>query len=36
MSNALSYSDSVKLQYAEQPEEYNKYSDIMKDLKSQL
>ena len=36
VSDALSYLDSVKLQFAEQPEVYNKFLDIMKDFKSQL
>ncbi|KAI1788076.1 hypothetical protein LXA43DRAFT_1161851 [Ganoderma leucocontextum] len=36
VSDALSYLDSVKLQFAEQPEVYNKFLDIMKDFKSQF
>lgn len=36
VSDALSYLDSVKAQFAEQPEVYNKFLDIMKDFKSQL
>ena len=36
VSDALSYLDSVKLQFADQPEVYNKFLDIMKDFKSQL
>ena len=34
--DALSFLDSVKLQFAEQPEVYHKFLDIMKDFKSQL
>ena len=34
VSDALSYLDSVKLQFADQPEVYNKFLDIMKDFKS--
>ena len=36
VSDALSYLDSVKAQFSEQPEVYNKFLDIMKDFKSQL
>ena len=36
VSDALSYLDSVKAQFAKQPEVYNKFLDIMKDFKSQL
>ena len=33
--DALSYLDQVKLQFAEQPEVYNQFLEIMKDFKSQ-
>ncbi len=36
VNDALTYLDSVKAQFAEQPEVYNKFLDIMKDFKSQL
>ena len=36
VSDALSFVDSVKLQFAEQPEVYNAFLGIMKDFKSQL
>ena len=35
VKDALSYLDQVKLQFAEQPDVYNKFLDIMKDFKSQ-
>ncbi|KAJ4485722.1 hypothetical protein J3R30DRAFT_3441510 [Lentinula aciculospora] len=35
VTDALSYLDAVKLQFAEKPEVYNKFLDIMKDFKSQ-
>ena len=35
VSDALSYLDSVKAQFSEQPEVYDKFLDIMKDFKSQ-
>ncbi|KAI8986626.1 hypothetical protein BD414DRAFT_522337 [Trametes punicea] len=36
VSDALSYLDQVKMQFAERPDVYNKFLDIMKDFKSQL
>ena len=36
VSDALSFVDSVKLQFAEQPEVYNEFLGIMKDFKFQL
>jgi hypothetical protein len=33
--DALSYLDQVKVQFADQPDVYNKFLDIMKDFKSQ-
>ena len=36
VSDALNFLDSVKAQFAEQPEVYNEFLDIMKDFKSQL
>ncbi|RDX46116.1 hypothetical protein OH76DRAFT_1420354 [Lentinus brumalis] len=36
VNDALTYLDSVKAQFAEQPEVYNKFLDIMKDFKSQF
>lgn len=33
--DALSYLDQVKVQFAEQPDVYNRFLDIMKDFKSQ-
>jgi len=35
VKDALSYLDQVKLQFADQPDVYNKFLDIMKDFKSQ-
>lgn len=35
VSDALSYLDQVKLQFADQPEVYNRFLEIMKDFKSQ-
>ncbi len=35
VTDALSYLDSVKLEFAEQPEVYNKFLDIMKDFRTQ-
>jgi len=35
VKDALSYLDQVKIQFAEQPEVYNMFLDIMKDFKSQ-
>ncbi|KAI8137486.1 hypothetical protein BJV82DRAFT_583646 [Fennellomyces sp. T-0311] len=35
VKDALTYLDQVKIQFAEQPEIYNKFLDIMKDFKSQ-
>ncbi|RDW87684.1 hypothetical protein BP5796_03378 [Coleophoma crateriformis] len=35
LNDALSYLDQVKVQFADQPEVYNKFLDIMKDFKSQ-
>ncbi|KAI8074057.1 hypothetical protein BC940DRAFT_324654 [Gongronella butleri] len=35
VKDALSYLDQVKMQFAEHPEVYNKFLDIMKDFKSQ-
>ncbi|KAK2732401.1 Transcriptional regulatory protein sin3 [Onygenales sp. PD_40] len=35
LNDALSYLDQVKVQFAEQPEVYNRFLDIMKDFKSQ-
>ncbi|PWN17764.1 hypothetical protein BCV69DRAFT_285648 [Microstroma glucosiphilum] len=35
VKDALSYLDQVKLQFAEQPDVYNRFLDIMKDFKSQ-
>ncbi|KAJ3778271.1 hypothetical protein FB446DRAFT_658434 [Lentinula raphanica] len=35
VTDALSYLDAVKHQFAEKPEVYNKFLDIMKDFKSQ-
>ena len=34
VQDALSYLDKVKIQFADQPEIYNKFLDIMKDFKS--
>ena len=36
VSDALSYLDSVKLQFAEQPDIFNEFLDVMKDFKSKL
>ncbi|KAI0371352.1 hypothetical protein BV20DRAFT_965547 [Pilatotrama ljubarskyi] len=36
VSDALSYLDQVKMQFADRPDVYNKFLDIMKDFKSQL
>jgi histone deacetylase complex regulatory component SIN3 len=33
--DALSYLDQVKVQFADQPDVYNRFLDIMKDFKSQ-
>ncbi|KAI0008162.1 hypothetical protein F4779DRAFT_618924 [Xylariaceae sp. FL0662B] len=35
LNDALSYLDQVKVQFADQPDVYNKFLDIMKDFKSQ-
>ncbi|KAF7534849.1 hypothetical protein G7054_g5859 [Neopestalotiopsis clavispora] len=35
LNDALSYLDQVKVQFAEQPDVYNRFLDIMKDFKSQ-
>lgn len=35
LQDALSYLDQVKVQFAEQPDVYNRFLDIMKDFKSQ-
>lgn len=35
VTDALSYLDAVKIQFAERPEVYNQFLDIMKDFKSQ-
>ena len=35
VTDALSYLDSVKMQFQERPDVYNKFLDIMKDFKSQ-
>lgn len=35
MQDALSYLDQVKVQFADQPDVYNRFLDIMKDFKSQ-
>lgn len=35
MQDALSYLDQVKYQFADRPDVYNKFLDIMKDFKSQ-
>lgn len=35
VTDALSYLDAVKVQFAERPEVYNQFLDIMKDFKSQ-
>jgi len=35
VTDALSYLDAVKVQFAEKPEVYNRFLDIMKDFKSQ-
>ena len=35
VKDALTYLDQVKIQFADQPEIYNKFLDIMKDFKSQ-
>ncbi|CAO1622068.1 unnamed protein product [Sympodiomycopsis kandeliae] len=35
VKDALSYLDQVKVQFAEQPDVYNRFLDIMKDFKSQ-
>ncbi|CDO71174.1 hypothetical protein BN946_scf184845.g44 [Trametes cinnabarina] len=36
VSDALSYLDQVKMQFADRPDVYNKFLDIMKDFKSQF
>ncbi|KAI0938381.1 hypothetical protein AcW1_010256 [Taiwanofungus camphoratus] len=36
VTDALSYLDSVKMQFQEKPDVYNRFLDIMKDFKSQL
>ncbi|KAJ7082535.1 histone deacetylase complex, SIN3 component [Mycena crocata] len=36
VTDALSYLDAVKHQFADQPEVYNRFLDIMKDFKSQV
>ncbi|KAF9015729.1 hypothetical protein BDQ17DRAFT_1341548 [Cyathus striatus] len=36
VTDALSYLDAVKIQFAEKPEVYNQFLDIMKDFKSQV
>ena len=36
VTDALSYLDAVKIQFAEKPDVYNQFLDIMKDFKSQL
>ena len=36
VSDALTYLDDVKSQFAERPDVYNRFLDIMKDFKSQL
>ncbi|KAI0126896.1 hypothetical protein BJ170DRAFT_422773 [Xylariales sp. AK1849] len=35
LNDALSYLDQVKVQFADQPDVYNRFLDIMKDFKSQ-
>lgn len=35
IQDALSYLDQVKVQFADQPDVYNRFLDIMKDFKSQ-
>lgn len=35
LQDALSYLDQVKVQFADQPDVYNRFLDIMKDFKSQ-
>lgn len=35
LKDALSYLDQVKVQFADQPDVYNRFLDIMKDFKSQ-
>ncbi|EPQ28645.1 uncharacterized protein PFL1_03948 [Pseudozyma flocculosa PF-1] len=35
VKDALSYLDQVKVQFAEHPDVYNRFLDIMKDFKSQ-
>ena len=35
VQDALSYLDQVKVQFADQPDVYNRFLDIMKDFKSQ-
>ena len=36
VTDALSYLDAVKIQFAEKPDVYNQFLDIMKDFKSQV
>lgn len=36
VSDALTYLDDVKSQFADRPDVYNRFLDIMKDFKSQL
>ena len=35
VTDALSYLDSVKIQFQDRPDVYNRFLDIMKDFKSQ-